>query len=60
MALAQHAASTVSVPLPLGDAATGIYETMNSQDNSEGQRFADKDFSVVYEYLRQLATKQQV
>ncbi|QRV89482.1 NAD binding domain of 6-phosphogluconate dehydrogenase [Ceratobasidium sp. AG-Ba] len=58
MILAQHAASTVSTPLPLGDAATGIYATMNSQNG--GQKFADKDFSVVYEYLRQLATKQQV
>ncbi|KAG9118736.1 hypothetical protein FRC07_006612 [Ceratobasidium sp. 392] len=60
MVLAQHAASTVSAPLPLGDAATNIYATMNGQDNSEGQKFADKDFSVVYEYLRQLASKQQV
>ncbi|KAG8703566.1 hypothetical protein FRC08_002759 [Ceratobasidium sp. 394] len=60
MALAQHAASTVSTPLPLGDAATAIYAAMNSQGSAEGQKFADKDFSVVYEYLRQLATKQQV
>ncbi|KAG8748168.1 hypothetical protein FRC10_008901 [Ceratobasidium sp. 414] len=60
MALAQHAASTVSTPLPLGDAATAIYAEMNGQGSPEGQKFADKDFSVVYEYLRQLATKQQV
>jgi 3-hydroxyisobutyrate dehydrogenase-like beta-hydroxyacid dehydrogenase len=55
MALAQHAASTVSTPLPLGNAATEIYAAMNG---ANGQKFADKDFSVVYEYLRQQVRKQ--
>ncbi|KAF8606441.1 3-hydroxyisobutyrate dehydrogenase [Ceratobasidium sp. AG-I] len=56
MALAQHAASTVKSPLPLGDAAEAIYAKMNADGD---RKFADKDFSVVYEYLRQQA-KQQV
>lgn len=55
MALAQRAASTVESPLPLGDAAEAIYTKMNTEGD---RKFADKDFSVVYEYLRQQAKKQ--
>lgn len=57
MTLAQHAAATVDTPLPLGDAAEAIYAQMN-QDGA--QKFADRDFSVVYEYLRRQATKKQM
>lgn len=57
MALAQHAASQLGTPLPLGDAAEAIYSKMN-QDGD--QKFADRDFSVVYEYLRRQAARKQM
>ncbi|KEP53618.1 3-hydroxyisobutyrate dehydrogenase [Rhizoctonia solani 123E] len=61
MALAQHAASTAGTPLPLGDAAQAIYTQMNDDDATDGApKFADRDFSVVYEYLRRQATKTEL
>ncbi|QRW03695.1 NAD binding domain of 6-phosphogluconate dehydrogenase [Ceratobasidium sp. AG-Ba] len=36
------------------------WDLRNDEQPERRQKFADKDFSVVYEYLRQLATKQQV
>ncbi|CAE6478599.1 unnamed protein product [Rhizoctonia solani] len=60
MALAQHAASTAGTPLPLGDAAQAIYTQMNQNSTDGAPNFADRDFSVVYEYLRRQATKTQL
>ncbi|CUA75848.1 3-hydroxyisobutyrate dehydrogenase [Rhizoctonia solani] len=60
MALAQHAASAVGSPLPLGDAAQTIYTQMNEDSADGAPKFADRDFSVVYEYLRRQATKTEL
>ncbi|EJT98407.1 3-hydroxyisobutyrate dehydrogenase [Dacryopinax primogenitus] len=51
MSLAIHAAEDTGVPLPLGSKATDEYSNV-VQDNE----LARKDFSVVYEYLRQRMT----
>ncbi|KAJ1307226.1 hypothetical protein OPQ81_001340 [Rhizoctonia solani] len=60
MILAQHAADTAGTPLPLGNAAQAIYKKMNEDTTDGASRFADRDFSVVYEYLRRQATKTEL
>ncbi|CEL55141.1 3-hydroxyisobutyrate dehydrogenase [Rhizoctonia solani AG-1 IB] len=60
MLLAQHAAATAGTPLPLGNAAQSIYTQMNQDATDGAPKFADRDFSVVYEYLRRQATKTEL
>lgn len=45
--LAAAAGKAATVPLPLGGLTTTLYNTINKHEE-----FADKDFSVVFEYLR--------
>ena len=71
MLLAKHASEPVGVPLPLGDRAVALYNAMLELDHADAatarskgsaipgpeQRRGDRDFSVVYDYLRELSTK---
>lgn len=45
--LAISASQAASTPLPIGSLTSTLYNTLSKHDE-----FADKDFSVVYEYLR--------
>lgn len=54
LGLAMSAAADSSVPLPLGSKANEIYAELSKINEGE---FADKDFSVVLEYLRSLNGK---
>lgn len=51
MNLATQAATEVDSPMPLGEAAKFLYEQVVKHD---GRRLARKDFSVVYQFLREV------
>ncbi|GAA5913878.1 hypothetical protein JCM8208_004986, partial [Rhodotorula glutinis] len=46
--LALTSATSSSTPLPLGQLAAKLYERLSQRDE-----FGSRDFSVVYEYLRE-------
>ncbi|KAJ7507208.1 3-hydroxyisobutyrate dehydrogenase [Mycena galericulata] len=50
--LAISASKDSSTPLPLGNLTTTLYNTLTSHEE-----FADKDFSVIYEYLSEATGK---
>ena len=52
MLLASSAAKPSGVPLPLGDRSVELYESIVGQDGRA--RRANKDFSVVFDYLMEV------
>jgi len=62
MLLASHAAESLGIQTPIGQKSVELYSEMIDADTSaspasptEGRSRGDRDFSVVYDYLKELS-----